>query len=200
MKRLGILIVGVGGHGVVSAARIIGDAAHLEGIPVVVGQLHGLAQRGGSVQATVLLGPGRSAILPRKGADVLLALEPFEAARAIGAVGTQTTVLTNIVPRIPPTARSDTQRPPVAKLLSGLEARAARLIAFDATALAQKAGSERAVNVVMLGALLGAGCVPLDPERFVTSVAADSPPATKDQNLAAFRLGRELAARYCPAR
>ena len=82
--NLAVLVVGVGGQGTLTAARVLGEAAMAEGLPVRLGQLHGMSQRGGSVESTVLIGPGRSAFLPRRGADVILGLEPLELLREIG--------------------------------------------------------------------------------------------------------------------
>ncbi len=58
--RTKVLLVGVGGQGVLTAAQILGGAAHHAGLDVVVGQLHGMSQRGGSVECSVLIGPGKS--------------------------------------------------------------------------------------------------------------------------------------------
>ena len=78
---LRVLCCGVGGQGVLSAARWLGDAAMLDDHEVRVGQLHGMSQRGGSVQATVLIGPGHSSVIGPGEADVLVALEPLELGR-----------------------------------------------------------------------------------------------------------------------
>ncbi len=60
--RLELLLVGVGGQGVLTAAKILGAAAHEAGQPVVVGQLHGMTQRGGSVECSAPSCPGTAAI------------------------------------------------------------------------------------------------------------------------------------------
>ena len=64
-KRKELLFVGVGGQGVLSTVRVLGDAVHATGLQVVVGQLHGMSQRGGSVACSVLVGPGRSSYTSR---------------------------------------------------------------------------------------------------------------------------------------
>ena len=85
-STLRILIVGVGGQGVLSAARHIGQAALDHGLEARIGQIHGLSQRGGSVESTVVLGPGSTGFVSMGQADVLLALEPLEALRALARV------------------------------------------------------------------------------------------------------------------
>lgn len=77
-----ILVAGVGGQGVLMVAAVLGDAALAAGVPVVLGQTHGMAQRGGSVRVPVILGSARSAFFSAGEADILLGLDPLEAARA----------------------------------------------------------------------------------------------------------------------
>lgn len=89
---LRILVVGVGGQGVLTAARAIGEAACRAGLDVRVGQLHGMSQRGGSVEATVCIGRGAGHRIGPAQADVVLGLEPLEALRALPRMSRRTVV------------------------------------------------------------------------------------------------------------
>ncbi|MFH1130352.1 MAG: 2-oxoacid:acceptor oxidoreductase family protein, partial [Pseudomonadota bacterium] len=81
--RIKVLIVGVGGQGVLTAAKMLGDAALHAGFGVTVGQLHGMSQRGGSVEAGVLIGEGESSFIEEGAADIVLGFEPLEVLRAL---------------------------------------------------------------------------------------------------------------------
>jgi indolepyruvate ferredoxin oxidoreductase beta subunit len=191
-----ILLVGVGGQGVLSAGRWIGDASAAAGLEVAVGQVHGLSQRGGSVQASVVIGGARSPEIPDGMADALVALEPMEATRALIKVSRRTTVLVNIDPILPASLQSAGRPyPPLASLLTPLEEQAAAVIPVDAAALAHEAGSVRSVNVVMLGMLAGAGMVPFAAEHLLDTILAAGIPTFREVNSTAFWLGAGVAAR-----
>lgn len=83
MNTLRIYIVGVGGQGNVLASKMIGEAALSMGVPVLMSETHGMAQRGGVVESTVVLGGAQSPTISDNCADILLAFEPIEAVRAL---------------------------------------------------------------------------------------------------------------------
>ncbi len=187
---LRILFAGVGGQGVLSAGRWVGDTAHACGIPTVVGQIHGLSQRGGSVHASVALGGARDPEIPEGMADVLLALEPMEAARALSKVSQRTVAVVNTRPILPSSLQSTGRPyPPLSALLGPLEETAGSLTAMDATSLAETAGSARSLNVVMLGMLAGLDLLPFTATRLVETILKDSLAAFAEVNRTAFRLG-----------
>ena len=87
MKALNIMFTGVGGTGVLTAARILASAALAEGNNVRMGEIHGMAQRGGAVNCTIRIGENvYGPIIPTGQADVLLSGEPVEALRQVGRV------------------------------------------------------------------------------------------------------------------
>jgi len=79
--RLNVVMVGVGGQGLVTAAKVLADAAIDSGTKALVAETHGLSQRGGAVEVHVRLGDVYAPLVPRGRADVLLAFEIIEAAR-----------------------------------------------------------------------------------------------------------------------
>jgi indolepyruvate ferredoxin oxidoreductase beta subunit len=189
-----VLLTGVGGQGVMSAGRWLGDAAAACGLPVVMGQIHGLSQRGGSVQASVVIGGARSPEVPDGMADVLLGLEPMEAARAMVKVSRRTAALVNTRPLLPASLQSTGRPyPPLASLLGPIAGIVGSLRSFDASSLAEQAGSHRCLNVVMLGVLAGSHLLPFAGARVLEIVLAEAIPAFAEVNRRAFELGVEAA-------
>lgn len=191
--RFRLLLVGVGGQGVLSAARLLGEAALAEGKNVVVGQLHGMSQRGGSVESTVLFGPGRSSFIGAGAADAVLALEPLEALRAVPRLSPRTRAVVSLG-RVPPftLAQKGEPYPDLDGILASLREAAGEVVTVDGPSLAEAAGSVQALNMVMLGALAGLGVLPLDPEAIERAIEDASP--GEDTGRRAFRLGRKAVA------
>ena len=157
-----MLVVGVGGQGVLTLARIVGEAAMAAGLPVCVGQQHGMSQRGGSVEATVVLGDGaRTPFVGLGEADILVAFEPLEALRAADRLSPGANVIVSRA-GIPLASRPSAPYPDVPDLLASLRERTPHVHDLDATALAARAGSPRALGAVLLGALASLGALPID--------------------------------------
>jgi len=192
-EKLRILFVGVGGQGVLSASRWVGDAALACELPVVVGQIHGMSQRGGSVNAAVALGGLHAPEIPDGMADVLVALEPMEGARALAKVSNRTTAFVNTRPVLPSSLQSSGRPyPPLASLLDPIRETVGSLVSRDLTALASAVGSARSLNVVMLGMLAGSGLLPLPSDLILKTVLAGSSPALTKVNQDAFRSGESV--------
>jgi len=163
---------------------------------VRVGQLHGMSQRGGSVQATVLIGPGHSSFIGRGRADAVLALEPLELGRATAAMSAHTRALVSVGPVVPfHLAMKGEPYPSLDALFARVRERCSELVTIDATALAQQAGSPRSVNVVMLGALGAAGILPLGAASLLAAIERRSPPQLIEATRRAFALGERAAQR-----
>ncbi len=192
-RRLGVLLVGAGGQGVLTAARMLGDAAHGAGIPVVVGQLHGMSQRGGSVECTVLLGPGRSSFLTGS-ADVVVGFEPLEVVRVRERLRSDTHVVINrgtVVPYL--LSRAGETYPPFDTIAAEIGAITDNVTVVDGPSLLADVGEKRTLNVMMLGALAGLGILPFDAEALWQSVAARSPKKFLHANRRAMEIGVGLA-------
>jgi indolepyruvate ferredoxin oxidoreductase beta subunit len=194
-----VLLVGVGGQGVVTAARILGDAAHAAGLPVVVGQLHGMSQRGGSVECSVLFGPGRSSYLSR--ADIVVGFEPLEALRARHRMGAATKVLINTGPVVlPGLVRGGQPYPTLDRILADIRAVTEDIVLVDGPGALKEVGEARTLNVFMLGALQGLGVLSLDEATLWPAVARGCSPRYLEANRKAFILGRfGVADRGSPA-
>jgi indolepyruvate ferredoxin oxidoreductase beta subunit len=196
-----ILIAGTGGQGVLTAARLLCDCFVELGHQVVSGQLHGMAQRGGAVRSCVIIDGGISPVIARGRADFVLGFEPVETARALPFMSSSTVVYMNTAPVMPfvlaqraVLKQGEAAYPDVTKLSESIQSVVPNTLTFDATQCAVEAGSAKALNMVMLGCLLGSGCLPCSPDDFWNSVSKRMPPALKETNTKAFMKGVELAA------
>ena len=189
-KAVNIQLAGVGGQGVLLISNIIGAACVKHGLDVLSSEVHGMAQRGGVVLSTVRIGEVYSPMIADGEADVLLAFEPVEAARATEVVSKRTEVVVNTRPIVPFTVGVWGQKyPPVEEVLKALQAMAKKVVAIDAEELAKEAGNKVTTNIVMLGALMGRDIVPIPQEIVRETVSLKVPKKFLDLNLKAFDLG-----------
>jgi indolepyruvate ferredoxin oxidoreductase beta subunit len=187
-SKYDLVIAGVGGQGVVLISDVIGRAATNAGIPVRGAETHGMAQRGGSVVNHTRIGSKYSPMVAAGHADALLALEPAEALRFADYLAPNGVALVNTVPVLPVTVTTGKfSYPSLEDLLAPLRKRS-KVISFDATALARKAGAAQAMNVVMLGAI--SRYLPLDEQAVIDALMEAVPEKYKDANLKAFMLGK----------
>ncbi|MFP4040007.1 MAG: indolepyruvate oxidoreductase subunit beta [Desulfosudaceae bacterium] len=187
-KRL--IIVAVGGQGNLLASKVLGEAAMLSGVPVRLSEIHGMAQRGGVVESALVFGDARSTIISDGAADVLVAFEPSEALRALPRCNAGTVVVTNTAPTPPFTAvLGQGTYPDVDGMISLLGEKTARVIAFDANAMAAGAGSPLSVNMALLGALIQTAVLPIKADQVKQAIATTTKKAFVDINQRAFELG-----------
>lgn len=181
-----IMIVGVGGQGTLLASRILGNAVISEGYDVKVSEVHGMSQRGGSVVTYVKYGDKVfSPIIDRGEADMILAFEKLEAARALPYLKEGGTVILNdreIAPM--PVITGAAEYPD--GLVADIAAKA-KVIAIDALSLSLEAGSAKAVNVVLIGVL--ARSSDILKEVWIQTIKDTVPAKFLDLNLKAFELG-----------
>ena len=195
MNTTRLIIVAVGGQGNLLASRVLGEAALEAGIPVRMSEIHGMAQRGGVVESAIVFGQAKSTIISDADADVLVGFEPSETLRALNKCNPDTVVITNLAPLPPFTvAIGKGVYPDLALLQNLIRAKTANLIAFDAVALAKAAGNVLAVNIVLLGALIQTGMLPVSEENVKAAIKSSTKKAFVDLNLKAFDLGFEAAA------
>lgn len=186
------VFVGVGGQGNLLVSRLLGEAALAAGIPAVVSEIHGMAQRGGVVESAVLMGDVTSPIVSSGEADVLIGFEPLETLRAMGKANKDTLVITNLQP-LPPFTVSVGQGtyPPVDDMLGLISGKVNKVISLRGNDLAQQAGNPLSLNMVMLGALIGSGAVDITPEAMKETISVSTKKAFLESNLKAFDLGME---------
>ena len=202
MKTVNVSLVGVGGQGILLTANLLADAAALSGLDVKKSEIHGMAQRGGSVISSVRFGDEvHSPIIPEGQSDVLVAFDRLEGLRWQGflAKGGKVLflakggkVLMNNVDLVPVTVSSGLQQP-----VTDFEARLAKafpdVIMVDAAKIADEVGNARTMNMVIAGAL--SALVPFEEskwleamEQMLTGPKAKLLPVNKE----AFARGRKV--------
>ncbi len=190
METKKILFTGVGGQGTLLASKLLGQAATEAGMPVRVSEVHGMAQRGGVVESTVMLGGLNSPIISDGEADILVSFEPLEALRALKRCSVDSVIVTNIVPIVPFTVElGQAEYPDMDYWIGFMKENFSRVCAYDAESLAKEAGTTRAVNVVLLGTLIGLGVVPVSREMMERTIRENVKSKFVDANLKAFELG-----------
>ena len=190
MDAIRCVIVGVGGQGNLLASRLLGEAAVSAGIDVVVSEIHGMAQRGGVVESTVVLGDITSSIVSDGEADILVGFEPLETLRTLKKCSPDTTIITNTAPLPPFTvAIGQGEYPPVDMILEKLKDKVKEVMAFDGNELAEKSGNPLSLNMVMLGALIGSGKIPISADVMKKTIEQGTKKAFLESNLKAFDLG-----------
>jgi len=194
METKRVVFVGVGGQGNLLASRLLGEASLSVGIPAVVSEIHGMAQRGGIVESAVLMGDVTSPIVSNGEADVLIGFEPVETLRILEKCNKETIVITNTHP-LPPFTVSVGQGtyPPLDEIMGLIRAKAKQVIALDGDALAAEAGNSLSLNMVMLGALIGSEAIPIGAEAMKETISTSTKKAFLESNLKAFDLGMKGA-------
>jgi len=188
-----IYLAGVGGQGIITATRIIGDAAVFEGKKVLLSETHGMAQRGGSVFCTARIGEVDSPLIPDGGADAIVSLELLETLKAITKTSKNTIVIASTERLLPLSVSTQKLRYPSLEEVSGqIRGVSRKFVPLDARELAEKAGVPMSSNVVMIGALAGSDVTGLKRESFETAVGANIP-VSREKNLDAFSKGFDAA-------
>lgn len=190
MEPKKIVVIGVGGQGNLLATNLLGEAALTLGMPVVASEIHGMAQRGGIVESAVLLGDISSPIISPGESDVFLSFEPLETLRGLNKCNRKTIVITNTRSMQPFTAAlGQGVYPPLEEIMSLIKSKIDKVIAFDGSALAEKAGNPLSLNMVMLGALIGSETIPISAADMKETISTSTKKAFLESNLKAFDLG-----------
>ena len=189
-----LIIVAVGGQGNLLASRVLGEAALLADIPVRMSEIHGMAQRGGVVESAMVFGDAKSTIISDGEADILLGFEPAETLRALNKCNPKTVVITNLSPLPPFTvAIGKGQYPGLDQVQAIIKRKTQKLIAIDAVKLAKESGNVLAVNMVLVGALIQTGILPVTEENVKEAIKSRIKKAFVEINLKAFDLGFQSA-------
>jgi indolepyruvate ferredoxin oxidoreductase beta subunit len=196
---LNVIVTGVGGQGNVLIAQLIGRALVRAGYHVTIGETYGASQRGGAVMShlrisrDVQYGP----LIPEGAAHVILGLEPLETLRVLAQYGNpEVTVIANSRPVHPLAVTTGAaEYPGREQVIRTLEQLSSRAWFLDATDIALGLGAGILTNIVMLGALVGSGALPVGLEAFEVELRESLPAGKLDLNLKAFQRGiREVSA------
>lgn len=189
MTKTNILIVGVGGQGTLLASVLLGNLALDKDYDVKLSEVHGMAQRGGSVVTHVKISEDgvNSPLIEEGDADVIIAFEELEAYRWLPYLKKGGTMYVNTQQWLPmPVVMGQAKYPE--NIMKTLEENAAKVKAFDALKIAEECGSVKAVNVVLLGA--ASNDLPFEEDAWIKVIEENVKPKFVDLNKKAFELGR----------
>lgn len=189
MMTKNIMIVGVGGQGSLLASKMLGRLLLTQGFDVKVSEVHGMSQRGGSVVTYVRYGEHvYSPIIDQGEADMIISFEQLEAARWLPYLKEGGKIVTSTQQIDPmPVITGAAQYPD--DLIEKMRAANADVDAIDALQLAEKAGSSKAVNIVLMGRVSRYFDFPL--EAWQQALIECVPPKFLELNQKAFAMGRE---------
>lgn len=188
METKNIMIVGVGGQGSLLASKLIGKLLLTKGYDIKVSEVHGMSQRGGSVVTYVRFGDKvYSPIIDKGEADFIVSFELLEAARWTEYLKPDGKIITNTQEINPmPVITGAAEYP--ADLAEKIRSAGIELDAFDALSLAEKAGSSKAVNIVLMGRL--SKYFDFTEEEWMKAIEDSVPQKFLEMNKKAFDLGK----------
>ncbi len=190
MQTKNIMIVGVGGQGTLLASKLLGKLLLGKGYDVKVSEVHGMSQRGGSVVTYVRYGDKvYSPVIDKAQADVIVSFEMLEAARWAEYLKPDGVIVTNTQQVNPMPVITGAQCYPE-DLENKLKDLGIKLDAFDALALAEEAGSSKAVNIVLMGRL--SKQFDFTEEEWLSAIEQSVPAKFLELNKKAFSLGRDF--------
>ena len=191
-----LIVTGVGGQGNVLASQLIGSVMVELGYKVTIGETYGASQRGGSVMSHLRISKNRQygPLIPPKCADLVIALEPSEAARVLGQFGNPETIaVVNTRPVHPVDVISGhIPYPPIDKLMNRIRSLSKKCYFLQATEKAMELGSPILTNIILIGAAAGAGLLPVTEKKLEKAIIDYMSPERVEINKKAFRLGTEM--------
>lgn len=189
MKTMNVSLVGVGGQGILLTAELLARTAAIAGLDVKKSEIHGMAQRGGSVVSSVRFGEKvYSPIIPEGASDVLVAFDRLESLRWAHVLAPGGKVLLNKLDLTPITVTSG-QQAPVADFEDRLAKTFPNAAYVDAAKIAEEVGNPRTMNMVIAGAL--SKFVPFEEAAWLEAMKERLPEKLIEINTIAFKRGRE---------
>lgn len=186
-----ILLCGVGGQGTVLASRILAQAAMERGYFARTAETIGMAQRGGCVVSHVRFGEDvHSSLIPRGGADLIIASEPCEAVRCLDYLKPGALIVTSPEAIQPVTASLSGKRFDGGEMIDYLK-RHAHVRVVNTAELMARCGSLKGLNIALIGCALEASDVGISVDDVETAIRGKVNPRFLDMNLKALKLGKE---------
>jgi len=193
-KHVNLIITGVGGQGILVLSRVIGEAAIKEGYQVKIAEVHGMAQRGGSLVTHVRIGKHvKSPLIPKFKADMLISMEAMESIRCLDYIKPKGYLIINKYILVPADTSISIKFEDLLTYLKSLEY---RLIVLDAYRISSQLGETRTTNMVVLGFLIGSNLLPISKNSALKTIEATLPPRFKEVNFKAFNEGYKLGLGY----
>ncbi len=193
-----VIITGVGGQGNVMASRIVGDALSRSGLQVTIGETFGASQRGGSVMSHLRVSAEStwSPQIPTGRCHLLISLEPSESLRVLSSYGNpHSKVLCNSRPvHAISVISGERDYPDINEMKSWVKELSESCWFLPATEKALELGQPILANIIMIGAAVGVGILPLKRSDFEAVIRETMPSDKQELNLEAFDLGRAMIA------
>lgn len=187
---MNILFTGVGGQGVILAGKILMDAAVASGYDIKESEVHGMAQRGGTVDCSIRYDKKVYSPLIELGtADFIVSFELLETLRKLDYLATDGIVIANSLKLNPAPVQTGAMEYP-ADIADWLKANIAGSRVIDTEPALKELGNNKPLNVLMLGAL--SKHLEFSLEQWQEAIKRNVKPKVVDMNLKAFELGREL--------
>ena len=191
-----VKIAGVGGQGVITLGRMLSEAGIYAGHNVVMSEIHGLAQRGGSVSVNVRFGELISPIPESGSIDVVLGLEPLEALRNLGQVKDGILYIIGLEKMVPVTLSvKGMEYPEIGKILSEISSRNT-LIPVDPDIFITTASDRKMINSVVAGVFCGSDIFDIQKEDFQLAIKTMFPEKCIVRNIEYFEKGFDFAREY----
>lgn len=191
-KKTRIYFTGVGGQGTLTATTLLANTALAQGLDVTSGEIHGMAQRGGVVESTLLLGGWKSPKIAHGEADVMLAFEPLESLRGLPYLRRGGVAVCNIEPIQPIGVSMGRETyPDVDSIRAKVEACAGRAVFLPCRTLGEKAGAVQSGNIALMAALCATDTLPFGVEALREAIGRFLKPKLQELNLRAVDLGVE---------
>ena len=189
-----ILFCGVGGHGILTTANLIGVCALNSGFDVTISEIHGMAQRGGAVTSDVRIGKKIfSPLIPDGECDIIVSTEPIEALRNIYKSNKDTIIITDTLTVKPFTVTLGIEKyPNIKDVYKELNNYCSKLFMIDALKIANELGDKIIRNTILLGVLFGLDVLPLSKKTMIDSIKIVIQKNYVEINIAGFEKGIEI--------
>ncbi len=189
-NRLRIYMTGVGGQGTLTATTLLARVALDQGLEVVAGEVHGMAQRGGVVESVVLLGGWLSPKLEHGQADLVLGFEPLETLRGLSYLAEGGTVFSSVDPMPPVNVCLGKEvYPEIETIKKAISDKTKNVHFINCRSLGLQAGSIQSGNTVLLGAVCAAKLLPFGVDAIEAGIRKYLAPKLVESNLKALELG-----------
>lgn len=188
-KDFNMVIVGVGGQGLITLTKLLAEAAKFEGYDIKTSELHGLSQRGGSVETLIRFGRKiHSPLVMQGGADLIIALETQEALKSCYYASEEKTIflVNDDFKSIP-----GKELPSKQDVVKQLEKFAKQVIVIVGTNIAkEKLEKEVLVGVLLVSSAIAQGLIPLNSDSLLRVIKKQIPERYLEMNIKAFKLGQ----------
>jgi indolepyruvate ferredoxin oxidoreductase, beta subunit len=185
---MNVLMTGVGGQGIILASDMLSDVMMRAGFDVKKSEIHGMAQRGGSVMSHVRYAEHvASPLIPLSACDILLSFEELETARYVQYLKKDATVIINRYRLSPPSVISG--REPYPDIIPVIREKTGRIVMVDGSRIADEMGNAKGVNIILLGKL--STYLEADESLWIETMNSMLKEKIRKANIEGFRRGRQ---------